>query len=82
MRDAFNVVYYPNADCHPLVLAKSILVFDQITFFDHPSLTFDRHGTVGHQSSMRHAAHILKPEGYEIRVMNLLVALSLARLKR
>lgn len=67
----FKVLYYPNSECHPLVLAKSILVFDQITFFDHPSITFQSAGTVGHDSAMRQVMPILKQEGYDLNVLKL-----------
>lgn len=65
----FKVIYYPNSDCHPFILAKSILVFDEMTFFDHPSLTFKSVGTVGHDSGMRRAIPHLEKEGYQIRVL-------------
>lgn len=67
--DLFNIIYYPNSQCHPLTLARSILVFDEITFFDHPSLTFQGMGTVGHDSLMRTAVEPLRREGYTIRVV-------------
>lgn len=65
----FKVLYYPNCECHPLVLAKSILVFDEITFFDHPSLNFNRVGNVGHDSSMRQLQGLLNNEGFNLKVL-------------
>lgn len=65
----FKVFYYPNSECSPLVLAKGILVFDEITFFDHPSLTFPKFGTIGHDSFMRSAIPTLEKEGYPMIVV-------------
>jgi hypothetical protein len=67
--EPFHVLYYPNSDCQPLSLAKAILVFDEVTFFDHPSINFAKVGTVGHPSGMRHPAHLLKEEGYQINII-------------
>jgi hypothetical protein len=69
--DLFKVLYYPNSECSQLTLAKSILVFDEMTFIDHPSVVIENIGTVGHPSMARHYAHILKPEGYKIEVLQL-----------
>jgi len=68
--DLFKVFYYPNSECSPLTLAKGMLVFDEIVFFDHPSLTLPTFGTVGHPSAMRTTAdHLREHHGYNIRVV-------------
>jgi hypothetical protein len=65
----FKAIYYPNAECPPLTLAKAILVFDELTFYDHTSIMFQNVGTVGHDSHMRHFAHQLGDEGYNLSVV-------------
>lgn len=67
--DPFKVLYYPNSECHPLTLARSILVFDELLFLDHPSLTFTGVGTVGHDSMMRQIVAPLQREGYQVKVI-------------
>ena len=68
--DLFKVFYYPNSECSPLVLAKSMLVFDEIVFFDHPSISLPTFGTIGHPSGMRQTAfHLSQHHGYNIRVV-------------
>jgi hypothetical protein len=67
--DSFDALYYPNSVCSPLTLAKSILVFDSLTFYDHTSIIIGKVGTVGHDSPMRQAIEPLKAEGYKIQVL-------------
>jgi hypothetical protein len=67
--DKFKVLYYPNSECNGYVLARATLVFDEITFFDHPSLVFQSMGTVGHDSGMRAIAPALLKEGYKINIV-------------
>ena len=69
--EKFRVLYYPNSDCHPLVLAKAILVFDEVNFFDHPSITFSKAGTVGHNSGIRNIADNINKEGFRLNVCEL-----------
>jgi hypothetical protein len=65
----FKALYYPSDECHPLTLAKSILVFDEVTFYDHTSITVGNMGTVGHHSHMRGFIEPFKREGYTLNVM-------------
>jgi hypothetical protein len=68
--DAFRAIYYPNSDCSPLTLAKAILIFDELTFYDHASINTGNIGTIGHDSHMRHGpVQVLQKEGYSIRVL-------------
>ena len=52
-----------------LTLARAILVFDEISFLDHPTLSFLRAQTVGHHSEIRHVSEMLQKEGYKIQVL-------------
>lgn len=63
------MLYYPNDGCSPLTLAKSLLVFDELTFYDHTSILIGKLGTVGHQSHMRGYIELLKQEGYSLNVV-------------
>jgi hypothetical protein len=67
--DIFRVLYFPSSDCSPLTLAKAILIFDEINFFDHPSIAFRNVGTIGHDSRIRKILPELKNEGYSINVI-------------
>ena len=66
----FSAIYYPEAECQNLTLAKAILVFDELIFLDHTSITLGNVGTVGHESHMRHrAVPLLRSEGYNVQVL-------------
>lgn len=67
--DLFKVVYYPNSDCHPLVLKKAILAFDELVFFDHSPISFSWFGSKGHRSHMEHHVDEFRREGYNMRVV-------------
>jgi hypothetical protein len=67
--DSFDALYYPNSGCSPLTLAKSILVFDSITFYDHTSIVVGKVATVGHDSHMRQVIEPLKKEGFSVKVL-------------
>jgi hypothetical protein len=65
----FRAFYYANDACSPVTLAKSILAFDEITFYDHTSILIGKVGTVGHHSHMRGYIEPFAKEGYKIEVL-------------